>query len=223
MKDTERNEAADIGSLEELQRFRSISRLRNHWSRPVGPRSYYWYLTFEDSAALHSLARKCQDAIAFPYYDLTPLRSLHLSLDRIAFEGDISQDQLDAIEGASICACMEVAPFDVSIGSLGGTRGAIGFTVSPVQPIQELRDKFRAATLAAYPDAPISRSEFRPHVTIAYANSDGVPAAQAVAAVEKVRSARRADVTIKNVVLVLLERRERSYTWQEISHIPLVG
>jgi hypothetical protein len=60
-------------------------------------------------------------------------------------------------------------------------------------------------------------------VTIAYANSDGVPAAQAVAAVEKLSSVGRADVTIKDGVMVLLERRERSYTWQEISRISLAG
>jgi 2'-5' RNA ligase len=93
-----------------------------------------------------------------------------------------------------------VAPFDVSIGSLGGTSGAIGFTVSAAQSIQELRGKFRAATLSAYPGAPVSRSEFRPHVTIAYANSDRVPEAQAVAAVEKLSSVGRADVTIKDGV-----------------------
>ena len=56
----------------ELDRFRSIRQLRNHWARPAGRRSYYWYLTFEPSAELRSLTRTCQEAIAFPYYDNYP-------------------------------------------------------------------------------------------------------------------------------------------------------
>lgn len=135
----------DCANLEELERFRNLRWLRNHWSRPIGPRAYYWYLTFEDSPELRSLARECQKAIAFPYYDLTPPYGLHLSLDRIAFDGDITLDQLGAIEAAAIRACREIPPFDITIDSLGGTPGAIGFTVSPAQPIRDLRDAFRAA------------------------------------------------------------------------------
>lgn len=91
-------EAANLTDSEGLESFRNIRWLRNHWSRPVGPRSYYWYLTFEDSFELHNVTKKCQEAIAFPYYDLTAPRDLHLTLDRIAFEDDITRDQLDAIK-----------------------------------------------------------------------------------------------------------------------------
>src|SRR5215472_13156818 len=84
----------------ELERFRDIRWLRNHWSRPIGPPAYYWYLTFGDFPALHSLARKCQEAISFPYYDLTPPRDLHLTLDRIAFKDEITPGQIRAIEAA---------------------------------------------------------------------------------------------------------------------------
>jgi len=31
----------------EQQRFRDLSSLTNHRSRPAGPPAYYWYLTFE--------------------------------------------------------------------------------------------------------------------------------------------------------------------------------
>lgn len=213
----------DCANLEELERFRNLRWLRNHWSRPIGPRAYYWYLTFEDSPELRSLARECQEAIAFPYYDLTPPYDLHLSLDRIAFDGDITLDQLGAIEAAAIRACQEIPPFDITIDSLGGTPGAVGFTASPAQPIRDLRDAFRAAVLSVYPDAPVRRSEFHPHVAIAYANSDGVPAAEVVAAVEKINASARVDVTIDKGALVLLERRQRSYTWQMVSRIPLAG
>ena len=63
---SEVSSAANL-NLEELERFRNIRLLHNHWSRPIGPRSYYWYLTFEDSAELHCLTARCQEGIAFPY------------------------------------------------------------------------------------------------------------------------------------------------------------
>jgi 2'-5' RNA ligase len=214
---------AEFANPEDLERFRNIRSLHNHWSRPIGPRAYYWYVTFENCPELHSLARKCQEAISFPYYDLTPLRELHITLDRIKFDRDITPDGLGAVEAAAISACGKMKPFDVTISSLGGTPGAIGFTASPAQPIRELRDTLRAATLSAYPDAPVRSSEFHPHVAIAYANSDNVPAAEVIAAVEKLNETAHVSVTITEGTLVLLERRARSYAWQAVSRIPLAG
>ena len=216
-------DAADLADLDGLERFRTIQWLHNHWARPIGPRVYYWYLTFSNSPALHALAGECQQAIAFPYYDLTPVPDLHLTLDRIAFDGAITPDQLAAIEAAAADACRTVAPFPVTVGALGGTRGAIGFTASPAQPVRDLRDALRAATLSVCPEAPVRRSEFHPHVAIAYANSDGIPAAEAIAAVEKLHAAARAEVTVTDAALVLLERRQRAYAWHPEARIPLAG
>jgi 2'-5' RNA ligase len=221
MNGTNSAEAADFANLGELAHFRNIRWLRNHWSRPIGPRTYYWYLTFEKCPKLHSVARECQEAIAFPYYDLIAPRELHLTLDRIAFGDDIRLDQLHAIESEAIRACRKISPFDITVGSLGGTRGAIGFTAFPAQPIRDLRSTLRRATLSVYPNAPVKNTEISPHVTIAYANSDDIPATEAIAAVEKLNATARVNVTIEYATLVLLERRQRSYAWEVISRIPL--
>jgi 2'-5' RNA ligase len=207
----------------ELDRFRSIRQLKNHWARPAGRRSLYWYLTFEHSAELRSLARKCQEAIAFPYYDLTDPSGLHMTLDRVAFEDTIAAAQLDDIEAAAIHACRSVSPFEITFSLLTGTPGAIGFTALPIQPIQRLRDTLRAATLAAYPGAPVRDHAFHPHVAIAYANAP-VPAAEAIAAVESVNATTpRVDVPIREARLVLLEQRQHAYAWDLLSHIALTG
>ena len=215
-------EAANCANLQ-LERFRNLRWLHNHWSRPIGPRAYYWYLAFEDSPELRSLAEECQKAISFPYYDLTPPRELHLTLDRIAFDGDITSDQLTAIEADATRACRNIAPLEITIGFMGGTAGSIGFSAFPVQAIRKLRDTFRAVTLSVYPDAPIRHSDFHPHVAIAYANSDGIPAAEAIAVVEELHATAHINVTINEGALVLLERRKRSYAWQTVSRIPLAG
>lgn len=217
------NDTVNPASTEEWERFRSIGLLHNHWARPISPRAYYWYLTFENYPELHSLAKECQREIAFPYYDMTPPRELHLTLDRIALERDIKQDQLAEIEHAAARACSEMLPFGITLGSLGGTRGAIGFSAYPELPIRELRDTLRAATLSSYPNALARNSEFHPHVAIAYANSDNIQAAEVIAAVAKLNATASVTVTVTHGTLVLLERRPRSYAWQAFSRIPLSG
>jgi 2'-5' RNA ligase len=212
-----------LADAEELERFRNIRWLHNHWSRPMSPRAYYWYLTFEHCPELHALVEHCQAAIDFPYYDLSSARDLHLTLDRVAFDKDISADVLRDIEAAALHACQHVHAFDITIGPLAGTRGALGFTASPASEIAGLRDTLRSATLSAYPDAPVRSSDFHPHVAIAYANADNVPAGDVIAAVERLNAAASVDLTmpISSGALVLLERRPRAYAWQAVARIPL--
>ena len=38
--------AARVIALEEVERFRTIRQLHNHWARPRSEPGYYWYLTF---------------------------------------------------------------------------------------------------------------------------------------------------------------------------------
>lgn len=224
MGDFSCSSARDHLGYEEAERFKGLRFLGNHWSRPPGPRAYYWYLTFENCEVLHSLVRKCQEAISFPYYDLIPLPELHLTLDRVAFEGDIDLNLLGIVKTVASRACLDVAPIKITIGFLGGTRGAVGFTAFPAEPLQNLRDTLRAATLSAYPHAPVRHSTFHPHIAVAYANTAGVPAAEAIAAVDRVNATLpSADVTVAEGALVLLERRERSYAWRALSRIPLGG
>jgi len=66
--------------------------------------------------------------------------------------------------------------------------------------------------------------ETTPHVTIAYGNTDNVPTADAIAAVEKLNaSGLKTDATLEEAELVLLERRQRSYAWEVVSPVPLTG
>jgi 2'-5' RNA ligase superfamily len=204
--------------------FGNIQLLRNHWSGPAQPRAYYWYLTFADDAAICDLATRAQQALAFPYYDPVLPHGLHMTIDRIAPEGGITAAQLNSVSATGRLACQAIPPFRIRLGELSGTRGAIGFTVTPVAPISRLRDTLRAATLSVCPDAAATREEMIPHVTIAYGNTDGVPAADAIAAVETLNASRpRAEATVRQAAVVLLERRQRSYTWKLLSLVPLTG
>jgi hypothetical protein len=73
-----------------------------------------------------------------------------------------------------------------------------------------------------YPNAPVKELTFNPHVAIAYCNSD-VPAAQAIAAVERLSSLDAVAVSVRHVALVLLERHRRAYSWETVTCVPLAG
>ena len=61
-------------------------------------------------------------------------------------------------------------------------------------------------------------------VVFGYGNTDGVPAADAIAAVEKLNTSMpRAEATVRQATVVLLERRQRSYRWELLSQVPLTG
>jgi hypothetical protein len=202
--------------------FPDIQTLRNHWARPAGPRAYYWYLTFEDAAELHALVDEYREATALPYYDAVYPSDLHLTLDRVAYENSITASQISAIETAAIGTCSSIQCFRLKVGHLGGTRGAIGFNVYPEQHIRALRSALRSATFEVYPEEPISASPPQPHITIAYSNADDMPAETIIGVADRLNAqARRADIVIREVILVLLERRERSYNWHAISRIRL--
>lgn len=208
---------------EEFEKFRKTQILTNHWARPAGRPAYYWYLTFDDFAGLHDLAVRAQAAISSPYYDLTPSSDLHLTLDRIGFQDEVSGSDLNRIEAAASRACREIAPFDITIGALGGTPGAIGFTAYPDRPIRDLREELRVATFSAFPSAQVKGTFFHAHVAIAYCNSSDIPAANTVAAVERIRAAASIAATITEVALVSLRRQPQSYEWATVLRIPLTG
>ncbi|WP_433683408.1 2'-5' RNA ligase family protein [Nocardia sp. CA-119907] len=198
--------------------------LRNHWRRPLGPLGYYWFLTFEELPELHSLVNKCQTLIDFPYYDVTPSESLHLTLDRIAYHDKIPQHQLSSISSAATHACRDIEPFDITVDRLSCFRSAIAFNISPAQPVHDLRGTLRSATLSVASNAQIQVSESNPHITIAYSNSNGIDATEADTAVTEMNtSIREVNLTVAEAAMVLLERRQHSYSWEVISRIPLAG
>jgi hypothetical protein len=142
--------------------FGNIQLLRNHWSGPAQPRAHYWYLTFADDPAVCDLAARAQQALAFPYYDPFPPHGLHMTIGRIAPEGRITTAQLNSLSAAARLACQAISSFRISLDKLSGTRGAVGFSVTPSVLIRQLRDTLRTATLSVCPDAAASGEEMIP-------------------------------------------------------------
>jgi 2'-5' RNA ligase len=207
----------------QVDRFRNIRQLVNHWESPGRPRcsrGYYWFLTFEGAGALGVLVRRCQRAIALPYYDSVAEERLHLTVDRIAVEGGIAAGELHSIEMSARVRLAEIRPFWVTVCSLGGTAGAIGFNIAPRGPLLLLRGALRDATVSTFPQAQVKDGDFCPHITIAYCNSS-VPAEEAIRAVELLQHLEPIVSRVTAVSMVRLERENHAYTWTTIARIPL--
>ncbi len=114
---------------QDWHRFRQLSQLGNHWERPGwsdGRRSYHWLLTFEYPSALHTLAAQCQEPFHdIPQFDLVPLDTLHLTIQRVAFTDELSAASLEAAVTVVSERCQHVVPFGLRIGWLAGSAGAI--------------------------------------------------------------------------------------------------
>ncbi|MEV0392911.1 2'-5' RNA ligase family protein [Polymorphospora rubra] len=177
-------------------------------------------MTFRRSPQLQAFVARCQALINFPFYDLVENRTLHLTIDRIAYEGNVADRELIEIEATARHTCRAIPAFELHVGSIGGTPGAIGFSMHPVEPLRQLRNALREATLSVLPDAPVKSLSFNPHLTIAYSNTH-VSAARAIAAAEAVNKLPRVSISVETVELVLMERRESAYTWEEVAQIDL--
>ncbi|WP_081769247.1 2'-5' RNA ligase family protein [Nocardia nova] len=197
--------------------------LRSHWTRPLGPLGYYWFLTFEGNPEIRELAKGCQALIDFSYFDQVPLDSLHLTLGRIANVEKLSPAQLDSITSSARYLCRSTTSFGIEIPSMSSVPSAVALDVRPVDTVHDLRDTLRTAVSTACPHVSLrSPKPHPPHITICYANSDGISAADAMSAVENANhTIQSARVEVTEAKLVLLERRQRSYSWQVISRIPL--
>jgi 2'-5' RNA ligase len=166
--------------------------------------------------------KRAQEAAAYPYYDHTPARGLHLTLGRIASVQNITPGQLAAIESAAVTACASMSCFEISTSDLAGTAGALGFNIAPSRPLLGLRDALRAATRLVCPAEAPAGPGYRPHITIAYANTDDVPAAGIIRTADALNAeARTVTIPVTEASLVLLERTRRSYTWVTTARIPL--
>lgn len=196
-------------------------RLANHWTKPRGVVGYYWFLTFEKSERLHSLVDNCWTRLP-SCYNPVPRGSLHSTIDRVAGAGELSTDQLRAIQAGARVSLGEMAAFELAVGGVRRVPSALICDVAPAAKIGELRSRLRDGTVdvvsgsCAPPNFPV------PHLTVAYANSDGIAPPEADEAVAMLnRSSSNKRLKVSEVSLVLLHRRRAMYSWDLIERNPL--
>ncbi|MGS2809919.1 2'-5' RNA ligase family protein [Nocardia sp. MW-W600-9] len=208
--------------------FAEIEHLRDHWSVkqwPAGRAGYYWYLTFGDPD-LVSFAAECQRGLALTGIDAVPPDGLHITLRSVGDTTAVTDEQVETLVSCASERLSEVKPFDLTIGPLSGSRSAIRFSVAPWDPLLDLHRALPVCSGEVSPDLTSrgtreSPSRFRPHLGIAYNNTDRA-AADVIAAVAALRQTpERISVRVDTVELVVLRRKGRCYRWDTRAAIAL--
>lgn len=204
--------------------FLAVAQLENHWDRAgwtPGRRSYHWFLTFDDEPALHDLARRCQQHLDLPQLDRIGISSLHLTLGRIAFTDQIDRRQATSVAARARQRCAGIVPFDVEVGPLAGSAGAVRFSVAPWGELTALQRQLTGATHDVLGDLAVTdTSSFRPHVTIAYANS-AIEPREIHRRVRLTRELSPVRVRVSTACLVELRRDDQAYGYEVIESVRL--
>jgi 2'-5' RNA ligase len=200
--------------------------MRDHWWwRPgwrIGRSSYTWHVTFADRPDVRELAERYEPVLAqLPMLDPVPPRWLHLTLQGIGFTDEVAEADVDDIVSAARTRCAELAPFTVTIGPAHVDPETIQLPVHPVESLVDLRRAIRhaIADVLGGHGVPEAEDGFRPHVSLAYANSAG-PAGTAAEALAG-HDAFTAEVTIAAVALINLNRDNQAYEWTEVASVAL--
>jgi 2'-5' RNA ligase len=193
--------------------------VRNHWWwRPgwrQGRRFYTWHLTFEHATQLHDLVDAYQHRLAaLPNLDLIPREWLHLTMQGVGFVDETPDDDLHRLVDAAQHRLANVVAPQLTFQDPLIRPEAVVLPAEPADSVIAIRDAIRAAfTDASLGDAPEQRDGYLPHVSVAYINHDG-STAPILAALEP-GDAPPATVTIRAASLIVLDRDERMYQWQD--------
>jgi 2'-5' RNA ligase len=205
--------------------FRELDTMYNHWQRPgwsPARRSYHWMLTFPDNRELMWLARRCQRRFAdLGALDLVAPEALHITIGRVGFTDEVSATVVDAVVCQARGQLAALGPFDLSVGPLSGSSGALRFSVGPWRPLLNLHSALARATVAVLGSAAtMNTSGFRPHLSIAYANSE-ISIDSLSGRISAARTELPISLPVGFVVLVELRREGHSYRYQELTAMPL--
>lgn len=206
------------------QAFQAVDRMANHWDRPgwtPGRRSYHWMLTFEGADDVQHIAKLCQTRVDAPSFDPVPLDALHITMGRVAFTDEVVGREVDEVADVARQRCMRLAAFDLAVGPLAGSRGALRFSVSPWTPLLALHRELATATQQVLgARATADTTYFRPHLSIAYANAD-VAAPPLMPIFGELQDLPVVKAAVSSVVLVELRREERAYRYDVLADLAL--
>jgi 2'-5' RNA ligase len=201
------------------QEFEQLDRMRGHWWwRPgwrVGCRYYTWHLTFEHAVGLHALVRRYHAALAdISSLDSAPPAGLHLTMQGVGFDDEVSPADIRAISDRARIRCRQLSAFAIHIGPGIGFPEGIPMQVRPWAPIGQLRLALRRAIADVWgsDNVPEPADGFRPHVTLAYCNTD-TEAAPVRGRLARLRSLPPATVDVRAAQLILLDRDNNVYHW----------
>ncbi|MFB8007525.1 2'-5' RNA ligase family protein [Nocardia sp. NPDC056000] len=203
--------------------FRGIDYMENHWTRSVwsaDQETYFWYLTFDDQA-LSQMTERCQRELGVVELDFVPIDGLHITLLKIGNRDQIAEGDISAIADCAQKGLGKVEPFELTVGPLAGSHGAIRFSVSPWSEILAIHETVRAATLSVLPHLKTAETQnLRPHLGIGYSNRRQ-RAEPLISKVSQIRDISPVTVRVDTAKLVRLRRESSAYRWHDVAALEL--
>jgi len=189
--------------------------LSDHWTwRPdwaADRACLLWYLTFTEEPALAELVETARSRLSsVPAVDPVPSPWLHLTLDDVGFEDEVSAEQQRDVVAAVVDAVAERPLPPLELGPVTTMVDALVLEAAPGPELLSLRDLLRSCTDEVLPGATSALDAFWPHVTLAYSNAP-VGRAALLSALEDLEDARV--VVRPQLVLAAVTRREKHYQW----------
>lgn len=202
-----------------------MSAVRDHWRRRPGwhpgRRFYTFHVTWRDQPAVQELAAQARARLAeIRELDPVPGQWLHLTTQGIGFTDEVSGADLSAISATARARIAAVHPVLVQVAAPKAASEGVACWVGPPGALDPVRDALRAAIGDVWGASQVPEvAEWTPHVSLAYANSDG-PADAINAAL---RDGRAETATVRAVELIRLGRDRHLYEWESIGRLPLSG
>ncbi|MEV8630769.1 2'-5' RNA ligase family protein [Streptosporangium sp. NPDC051023] len=193
---------------------------RDHWWWRPGwrpGRSFYtWHFLMEDQAALHEFVQRVRLALdGVAVLDPIPPQWLHMTTQGIGFADEVSEADLAVISPAVAMQIADLSPIEVRLGPLVVDAEGVHLPARPDAALTEARAAIRRGIGQVWgADRVPETEEFRPHVSLAYANTSGEPLNLVRETLGQYRDV--IPVTLTRVSLIDLNRDEGEYRWRTV-------
>jgi 2'-5' RNA ligase len=205
-------------------------RLANHWVELAewsgGRELWAFYLTFPGEQHLHAYVERCQGLLrGLGGLDLVDPAWLHLTVQGVAFVDVIDANTLTRLKAASARVVADEGPVELAIHRPACDHDSITMAVSAGEGLLRLRDGVRCAARAVLDgselyELPEPIGGFSPHITIAYARSDG-PSLNDVEMRLRAAEEPPVRVTATYLSLLRLNRDSARWWWREELRLPM--
>ncbi|MEV5412186.1 2'-5' RNA ligase family protein [Thermopolyspora sp. NPDC052614] len=178
----------------------------------------------DGQSALHEFTRRVHaDLHTVPVLDPIPPQWLHLTTQDVGFTDEIGQQDLETVGAAVSRRVAGLGPIHVRFGPLAVDAEGISLTARPVPELTAVRAAIRdvIAEVRGADRVPGAADGWWAHVSLAYANADGVSQAPIRDIVNRHQGL--VPATFTRVSLIELNRDEGMYQWRTVIAAPLTG
>lgn len=212
----------------EAVRRETAQSLGNHWTddsdwRP-GRRLWAFYLTLEKEFELHRTVAGYQASLRpIQGLDCVDPRWLHITMQGIAFVDNVDPCAIASLIREVGPKVSRMTPPIVTVHPPETTFDSITLPVTPEQPLSEVKRLVRVAGTKILrgrdlQELPQSPDGFRPHISIAYANSD-VASFEVSSALSSVPDC-HTTVSLNSLCIVQLQREQNRWSWDGSIKLP---